>query len=171
MTSPIDALDDSGRPIGVVARGRVFQAKANFRTVHVFVFNHEDNVLLQQLAETRERNPGKLGSSVAAYPHAGEPPIEAASRRLYEELGLRTPVIDLGTTVMTDNGVKKFISVFKTVGDEPRIAEPEHIAELTFLPPGLVDALVENRPDSFTETFLHVWRFYRELESAAQATR
>src|SRR5437016_3252859 len=100
MTALIDVLDDDGRPIGAIARGAALREGVNFRTVHVFVLNSRGDLLLQRLSASRERNPLQWGSSVAAYPAAGEPNEEAASRRLSEELGLTTPLEALGTTMM-----------------------------------------------------------------------
>src|SRR5436305_161713 len=70
--SLIDRVDDQDRPIGVIERGRALEEGVNFRTVHVFVFDHQGRLLIQQLSQTRERHAMQWGSSVAGYLHAGE---------------------------------------------------------------------------------------------------
>jgi isopentenyl-diphosphate delta-isomerase len=161
MTALIDVLDDDGRPIGAIQRGAALQEGVNFRTVHVFVFNSEGDLLLQRLSATRERNPLQWGSSVAAYPAAGEPNKEAGRRRMWEELGLRTALIEFGTTVMEDGRSRKFVTLFTTVGDRVEIREADHVAELRFVPIAILDEWSASDPSAFTETFLHVYSLYR----------
>jgi len=88
-TSLIDAVDDANEPVGAVARGDVFRLKANFRTVHVLVFNQAGDLLLQRLSATRERHPLMWGSSVAGYLHAGEDYLAAGQRRHQVHRGVR----------------------------------------------------------------------------------
>ena len=132
--SLIDRVDDLNHPIGTIPRATAFDEHANFRTVHVLVFDRRGSLLLQQLSASQERNPLQWGSSVAGYLHAGEACDEAARRRLAEELGLQAPLSRVGVTMMRDDGVKKFVGVYTTNSDSPRIAEPEHIEELRFVP-------------------------------------
>jgi isopentenyl-diphosphate Delta-isomerase len=159
-TSLIDRVDDSNRPIGVVARADVFRVRANFRTVHVLVLNDNGDLLLQQLAATRERNPCKWGSSVAGYLHAGESYGHAARRRLAEELGLHTSLGEVGVTPMNDDGVTKFIGVYTTVSDHPRVAEPEHIEAIQFRSLREIIQGISDQPDSYTETLRHVLDYW-----------
>jgi len=109
----IDVVDDEDRSIGVIKRSEVFVRRANFRVAHVFVFNRSQELLIQQLAFTRERNPGQWGSSVAAYLFAAENYVEAAVRRVSEELHVsECSPQTFGKTVMIDQGCKKFITLF-----------------------------------------------------------
>jgi isopentenyl-diphosphate delta-isomerase len=164
-TSLIDRVDDADRPIGVIERGRVFEEGANFRTIHIFVFNERGELLLQQLGEERKRNPLRWGSSVAGYLHQGESESEAAERRLREELGLTTPLEKYGSTWMNDQGSRKFITLYVTTASSPAIGEPGHIQRLAFRPTDEIAAELEATPEAFTETFRHVFRFYLATSS------
>lgn len=163
-SEPIDVVDEANRPIGRIPRGEVLDAKANFRTVHVFVFSPEGQFLLQQLSASRERHRLAWGSSVAAYLHAGESYEHAAQRRLREELDLTTRLDWVGATEMTDKNSKKFVGLFTTVADRARIAEPDHIAALRFLSLDVVEADMADRPHDFTPTLRHLLRFYRRRQ-------
>lgn len=158
--SLIDRVDDSNRPIGTIPRADAFAAKANFRTVHVLVFNPQGGLLLQQLAPTRERNPLKWGSSVAGYLHAGETYEHAAQRRLKEELGLTTPIHPVGVTAMDDKGITKFIGVYVTKAENAYIAEPDHISRIEHRP---VEDVIKDmllNPEHYTESFRHVLTYW-----------
>lgn len=175
-TSPIDAVDDENTPVGQVPRREVFARGTNFRTVHVLVTDDSGNLLLQQLAASRERHPLRWGSSVAGYLYAGEDAPFAARRRMAEELGLDLPLREVGVTGMPDGGVTKFISVFTAVleaGVEPRNAAPEQIADLRLWTPDELDVAIHSHPETFTASLLHVLDFWhgRDSDPATGSTR
>jgi len=156
----IDRVDERNRSVGTVARQDVFKEHANFRTVHVLVVKDEGDVLLQQLAPTRERHPLQWGSSVAGYIYAGETYEEAARRRLREELGLETELHAVGITPMEDDGLTKFVGVFVTVADRPRVEEPDHIAAIEFRPQTELEQDIRLHADAYTDSFRHVLAFW-----------
>lgn len=161
----IDAVNDANEPVGLVPRGEVFRLGANFRTVHVLVFNSDGELLLQRLAATRERHPLKWGSSVAGYLHAGEDYHAAAVRRLREELALETALQPIGVSAMADAEVTKFIGVFTTVADSPQVNEPDHIADVQFWALDDLDRTMRTSENQFTDSLRHVlshWRRHRE---------
>lgn len=160
----IDRVDEYDRPIGVVERGAAFEQHANFRVVHVFVFDEAGRLLLQKLGHKRERNPLRWGSSVAGYLHAGESYDAAARRRLREELGIEASLDPIGRTMMIDRGCRKFIMLFQTLvaASEPRIAEKEHIEKIRFWQLREIEERLAQDPEAFTETFRHVFRFFEK---------
>lgn len=160
--SPIDWVDEADRPVGEIERGRVFEVGAKFRVVHIFVFNPEGKLLLQQLARERERNPLKWGSSVAGYLNVGESYVDGATRRLREELGLVTPLVKHGSISMQDHSSTKFITLYTTrTSAEPHIVEPGHIESLRFWRPEELQRELSRNPEQFTETFRYVFRFFQ----------
>jgi isopentenyldiphosphate isomerase len=156
----IDRVDERNRSVGTVVRQDVFKEHANFRTVHVLVLNHAGELLLQQLAARRERHPLRWGSSVAGYIYAGETYDDAAKRRLQEELGLDTPLQAVGITPMDDEGVTKFVGVFVTVADNPRVSEPDHIGAIEFRPQEELEEGIRRRAGTYTDSLRHVLAFW-----------
>lgn len=158
----IDVVDDEDRRIGVIKRSEVFGRRANFRVAHVFVFNHNRELLIQQLALTRERHPGQWGSSVGAYLFAGEDYAEAAVRRVSEELHVSDCSLQtFGKTTMIDQGCKKFITLFTASSDGPFQYDRSHIAQVQFLPVSEIVRLRRSGARLFTPTFLDVLGFYQ----------
>lgn len=158
----IDAVDDHDVPKGVIKRSEVLRSHTNFRVAHTFLFNRRDELLVQQLAPTRERHPRQWGSSVAGYLFAGESYRDAAERRLLQELGLRqVDLHEYGKTVMDDCGCKKFIALFVATCEGPFQPDQSHIEDLEFLPIDTIKQQVNNRERVFTPTFLHLLDFYR----------
>jgi isopentenyldiphosphate isomerase len=157
----IDVVDQRDLPIGRIPRNLVFKRRANFRVVHDLVFNSHGDLLIQQLASTRTRNPGYWGSSVAAYLFSGESYETAAKRRLAEELGVyNTPLKYVGKTSMDDAGSHKFIAVFTAMHEGPFNFDRKHIERLEFLPRHVIHELQAAGSREFTPTFLRVLSFY-----------
>jgi isopentenyldiphosphate isomerase len=161
-STPIDWVDEADKPIGTVRRGDVFAESAGFRVVHIFAFDRDGRLLLQQLGRERERNPLKWGSSVAGYLQSGEDYIQGAQRRLREELGLTTQLAKFGSTVMPDQGARKFITLYVTRIDPFGVTpvEPRHIEDLRFMPVASIEEELTRNPADFTETFRFLFRFY-----------
>jgi isopentenyldiphosphate isomerase len=160
----IDIVDLADRPVGVIPRAEVFQKQVNFRVSHVLVFNSRGDLLLQQLALDRTRNPGAWGSSVACYLFSSEDYLQAAQRRVPQELGISgVQLVPLGKTEMMDDGCLKFISVFQSVSEGPFRYDPAHIAQVEFVPISEIKRLIDDGGRNFTPTFIHVFRFYLSL--------
>lgn len=158
----IDRVDGRNRPVGRVLRRDALRIGANFRTVHVIMSTTDDRVILQRLADGRERHPGRLGSSVAGYLHAGEDPETAALRRTREELGVIPHLRERGVVRMRDRQSDKFVSVFTGVTDHYHNALPEQIERLQELTRHEVSSLLTSNPDQFTPTFRRVWSYLHD---------
>ena len=145
-------------------RADVFREHANFRVSHVFVFNSENELLLQRLAFSRDRNPGAWGSSVASYLFASEDYVDAACRRFGQELGVQVSNLSpLGKIQMVDNGCLKFITLFRSICDGPFNYDRSHIDSVEFVSVSAVEKMLRRGDRVFTPTFIEVFRFYRSL--------
>jgi len=161
----LDSVDAFDRAVGTTVQRRdVFARKVNFRVAHVLLRNSQGELLVQQLASTRDRHPGLWGSSVAAYLFAGEDYETAARRRLRQELRIDPCELSwFGKLEMEDEGCTKFIGCFLARSDEkPEIADPSHIATLRFLDPSALVRLRASGEMRLTPTFELVLRAYLE---------
>jgi isopentenyl-diphosphate Delta-isomerase len=159
--SLVDVLDESGRVVGEAPRDVALARGLSVRTVHIFLLDTEEALLLQLLGRGRDRHTLIWGSSVAAFPHPGELADAAAERRLYEELGLRTPLDRVGTITTIDGQSRKFVTLFEGRASSATVREPDHIERLEFWPLPRIDRALAEDPSSFTETFATVYRWWR----------
>jgi isopentenyldiphosphate isomerase len=158
----IDTVDEHDIPRGVIRRSEALPSRSNFRVVHIFLFNRHNELLIQQLSSNRERHAGQWGSSVAGYLFAGETYIEAAQRRLRQELGVRQADLhQYGKTMMDDSGCKKFISLFIATCEGPFKPDGSQIAQIEFLAINTIERLSDGGQRVFTPTFLYLLQFYR----------
>lgn len=168
----IDRVDARDHVVGTVRRGEALEAGANFRTTHVFLLTGADEILLQRVGRERARHPGRWGSSVAAYPFAGETPGDAARRRLREELDLDVSIVPEGTQAIRDGRSLKFVSLFRAESPaSPSVREPDHVAELGRWTFAELQRRVDEEPSRFTPTFVTLFRAWRTgcLGSAGDA--
>lgn len=160
-TMLIDRVDQTDRVIGPIERKRVFELKANFRVVHVFVLDRRGMLLLQQIPVCGKRHPGHWGSSVAGYVFTGEGYEEAARRRLGQELGVTDAELHLfGKVSMDDAGCTKFITLFTARHDGPFRPDPGHIAALDLVSPLDIPRMHRRGERRFTPTFLLLLNFF-----------
>jgi isopentenyldiphosphate isomerase len=163
----IDVVDQADAPVGTIPRADVFQRHASFRVSHVLIFNSRGELLLQRLALSRNRNPGAWGSSVASYLFSSEGYVQAAQRRVSEELGISDfQLFPLGKTEMADEGCLKFISVFQSFSEGPFHYDPAHIDQVEFVSISEISRMIESGSRIFTPTFLRVFQFYRSVQPA-----
>jgi isopentenyl-diphosphate Delta-isomerase len=130
----INQVDYADDVIGRIVRRDVFNMGANFRVVHVWLFNSAGEMLIQQLASTHLRYPGAWGSSVAGFVLADEIYDAAAKRLLTKELNATQPDPEFWfKTAMDDQGCKKFIAVYKSKLVGPFLPVPDESSSIQFL--------------------------------------
>ena len=103
MEEIFDIVDENGEPTGeTVARSIAHDKGILHRTSHIWVIRKEQGrwqVLLQKRSMEKDSFPGGLDTSSAGHITAGDDPLHAARRELFEELG-----IDAGEDGLTPVG-------------------------------------------------------------------
>jgi isopentenyl-diphosphate delta-isomerase len=67
------------------------------RAVSVFVFNSQSEIMLQQRADTKYHSPSRWSNTCCSHPLDGEMILDAAHRRLTEEMGFDCELIEVFT--------------------------------------------------------------------------
>jgi isopentenyl-diphosphate delta-isomerase len=155
---PVNTVDHHDMVLGTMARKFLLSTGHNFRVAHLFLSNSAGEILLQQLARTRERHPLAWGASVACYLFAEETSEEAIHRRVVQELGCEPREIRfVAKTVMHDVESLKFIGVFAGRVDGPFNPDPTHIERLEYVPATKIGEDLANGSRVFTPTFRHIF--------------
>jgi len=84
----IDLLNKQGKIIGTVDKAVAHKEGLWHRSVHLWIVNEQNEVLLQKRAKTKKFFPNVYDVSVAGHIGAGEHSLETAIREASEELGL-----------------------------------------------------------------------------------
>jgi isopentenyl-diphosphate Delta-isomerase len=81
-------VNDKDDKIGLMDKMQAHIDAVLHRAFSVFVFNSNDELLLQQRALTKYHTPGLWTNTCCSHPRDGESPEQAARRRLMEEMGM-----------------------------------------------------------------------------------
>src|SRR3990167_587878 len=96
-TEYVILVDNHNQEMGHAEKLVAHQKNLLHRAFSVFIFrNHPKQLLLQQRAFDKYHSAGLWTNTCCSHPRPGESIIAAGERRLYEELGIKTPLNDLG---------------------------------------------------------------------------
>jgi isopentenyl-diphosphate delta-isomerase len=101
----LDIVNDKDEVTGQEMRSVVHQQGLWHRGVHVFLFNEQGDMLVQQRSADRANSPSLWDCSVSEHVKAGESYREAAVRGLKEEMGVEGVEISLRGKIQMEYGV------------------------------------------------------------------
>ncbi len=81
-------VDETDQEIGVMEKLQAHQLGLLHRAFSVFIFNDKQELLLQQRALSKYHSAGLWANACCSHQRPHETTIDAANRRLFEEMGL-----------------------------------------------------------------------------------
>lgn len=81
-------VDESDKEIGIAEKMEAHRKSLLHRAISVFIVNPEGQWLLQRRALSKYHSQGLWTNACCTHPFPGESNVDAASRRLMEEMGL-----------------------------------------------------------------------------------
>ena len=99
MSEQVILVDKNDNIIGVEEKLKAHQLGLLHRAFSIFILrrNPELELLMQKRALTKYHSGGLWTNSCCGHPRPSEPLMEAAARRLKEEIGLSIPLKEIGT--------------------------------------------------------------------------
>ena len=83
-------VDKEDNQVGLMQKLEAHQKGLLHRAFSVFIFNSEYKLLLQKRAISKYHSGGLWTNTCCSHPREGEDIIDAANRRLSEEMGIKT---------------------------------------------------------------------------------
>ncbi|MBU3928828.1 MAG: NUDIX domain-containing protein, partial [Bacteroidetes bacterium] len=80
-------VNQEDRPLGTLEKMEAHERGVLHRAFSVFVFNKSGELMLQKRAEDKYHSPGLWTNTVCSHPRLNEAVMQAAHRRLLEEMG------------------------------------------------------------------------------------
>ncbi|QDT97729.1 NUDIX hydrolase [Gimesia aquarii] len=157
-----DVVDEQDRVLEQLPRSIVHARKLLHRAANVFVFNSQNELLLQFRSATKDEYPRCYTSSASGHLSAGEDYTEAAQREMCEEIGIETPLEPLKKFPGTPQNAYEHTILFRTFSDGPFTFDPNEIERGDFFELQTIDAMLQESPDQFTPPFRQLYLWYRE---------
>lgn len=126
------------------------------RAFSIFIFNTSGELLLQQRALTKYHSGGKWTNTCCSHPRLGEETLDAANRRLLEEMGMKCDLqYAFNFTYKAEllDGIEEheYDHVYFGISDELPVPDPEEVSAYKYLPMDVLSKDIEQNPDEYTE--------------------
>lgn len=152
-------VDAQDRPLGRAGKIEVHRDGQLHRAFSILVFNASDELLLQRRADVKYHFATHWSNSCCGHPRPNETTLQAASRRLREELGIRVPLNERTQLVYRAEDQAsgliehEYLHVFFGVHTgEPR-PDPTEIGAWRWMSVPRIQGAIERRPEWFTPWF------------------
>lgn len=158
MKEEVILVDEFDNATGVMEKMEAHEKGLLHRAFSVFIFNDNGELLLQQRALNKYHSAGLWTNTCCSHPRPTETTLEAAQRRLKEEMGLHSNLTHkthfiYKTTFANALTEHEFDHVFfgKTT-EMPKINTAE-VADFKWLSPANIKKEIITEPDKFTSWF------------------
>ena len=151
-------VDEKDNQVGLMPKLEAHQKGLLHRAFSVFIFNSDYKLLLQKRASSKYHSGGLWTNTCCSHPRDGEDTIDAANRRLNEEMGIKTSlrkVFDFIYTAELDNNLieNEFDHVFYGVYDIDPIINKDEAEDFKWVDMQTLKNDIENNKDQYTVWF------------------
>ncbi|WP_448702391.1 isopentenyl-diphosphate Delta-isomerase [Mucilaginibacter sp. AW1-3] len=151
-------VDGGGETTGTMDKMAAHRTGTLHRAFSVFVFNSKDQLLLQQRALDKYHSGGLWTNTCCSHPKPGEFTLDAANRRLQEEMGMGcelTELFQFSYRHEFENGLieNEYDHVLLGTSDELPIPDPAEVAGFRYVHTDQLLFELSAQPDRFTPWF------------------
>jgi len=159
MKEEVILVNEQDQQVGVMEKMEAHQKGLLHRAFSIFIFNEKGEMLLQQRAATKYHSGGKWSNACCSHPRPGEELLDAAGRRLKEELGFETglkKIFEFAYKVEFENGLAENEVDHVFVGEYygQINLNPEEAQDYCFKSLPEIKHSLQIKPGIYTEWFL-----------------
>ncbi|MDB5203143.1 MAG: isopentenyl-diphosphate delta-isomerase [Ferruginibacter sp.] len=156
--SQVILVNGQDEPIGVMDKQEAHEKAFLHRAFSIFIFNDAGEMLMQQRAEGKYHSPGLWTNACCSHPAPGEETIDAAHRRLREELGFDTPLdycFSFTYKAVFDNGLTEheYDHVYTGKFQGEFSPDPAEVQAHASYPTSWIENDLQEYPERYTEWF------------------
>ncbi len=155
-----DIVDHNDLVVGQATRREVHKNSWLHRSVHILVFNTQNDLFLQKRALTKDENPGYWDSSAAGHVSSGEDYLTSAHRELKEELGISGSLKPFLKFPACRETFWEHLQSYICITDETIRINPQEISEGRFWDLEELKTEVQENPGIFTSSFHCIFHNY-----------
>ena len=162
-------VNERNEQIGLMPKMEAHEKAVLHRAFSVFIFNDNNELMLQQRALDKYHSPGLWTNTCCSHQRDGESNVEAGKRRLMEEMGFTAHLEESISFIYKapfDNGLTEHEYDHVLLGkynDEPEI-NPKEVAAWKWMKIDDVKVDIALHPGAYTEWFKIIFqKFYQHL--------
>jgi isopentenyl-diphosphate Delta-isomerase len=175
MSSEVILVNENDEQVGTMDKLEAHRQAKLHRAFSVFIFNGRGEMLLQQRADGKYHSGGLWTNACCSHPSPGEETMEAAHRRLQEEMGFHASLIkifDFTYRAEFDNGLveHEYDHVYLGVYDGAVYPHPDEVKSYRYQTLEEIRHEIHAEPDIFTAWFhiafplLEKWLLKNKME-------
>ncbi|MFN3874667.1 MAG: isopentenyl-diphosphate Delta-isomerase [Flavobacteriales bacterium] len=167
MEEQVVIVNERDEPVGTMGKLRAHQVGALHRAFSVFLFDEQGRLLLQRRAPGKYHSAGLWTNTCCSHPRPGESILDAARRRLSEEMGIRAELTERFSFIYRahfPNGLQEheFDHVLFGTYSGQADPDPEEADAWRYIDPESLEAELAARPERFSAWLRECWGRVRE---------
>ena len=161
-------VNERDEPIGEMEKMEAHEKGMLHRAFSVFVFNENNELLLQKRASSKYHSGGLWSNSCCSHPRNGESIVDAGERRLTEEMGFSVPLEAVFSFIYKaelDNSLTEYELdhvLIGQYGESPEINVNE-VEDWKYIDLEILALDLEIHPGNYTEWFRIIFDRVREV--------
>lgn len=162
-------VNERDEPIGLMPKMEAHEKALLHRAFSVFVFNDNNELMIQQRALGKYHSPGLWANTCCSHQREGETNVAAGMRRLQEEMGFTTSLEDSISFIYKapfDNGLTEHEFDHILIGrynQEPE-PNPEEVHDWEWMSLEDIKADMESQPQKYTAWFKIIFeKYYKHI--------
>lgn len=170
MSVDVILVDESDNELGLMEKMEAHRSGLLHRAFSVFVFNENEELLIHKRALDKYHSAGLWTNTCCSHPMPGEELLQAANRRLMEEMGMRCMLkksFDFIYRVDIDQEMieHEFDHVFLGYSNDNPVVDPSEVSDWKWISESELMMAIQSEPDTFTSWFKIAWPMVLEKKS------
>ncbi|KIO75033.1 isopentenyl-diphosphate delta-isomerase [Pedobacter lusitanus] len=158
MTEYVSLVDRQDNETGIMEKMAAHQQGLLHRALSVFIFNDRKEFLLQRRAAAKYHSPLLWTNACCSHPRPGEVLIDAANRRLMEEMNMTSDLSHQFSFIYKaefENGLTEheLDHVFFGRANLSPVPDPDEVSDWKYLSLAAVEKDIALHPDQYTAWF------------------
>jgi|TARA_B100001248_G_scaffold242031_1_gene209272 isopentenyl-diphosphate delta-isomerase len=158
-------VDENDNQVGLMPKLEAHQKGLLHRAFSIFIFNSKYELLLQKRASSKYHSGGLWTNTCCSHPREGEDTLDAANRRLIEEMGIETSlrkVHDFIYKAELDNNLTEheFDHVFYGIYNEDPIINKDEADDFKWIDMDSLNEDIKTNGDNYTIWFKIAFEYF-----------
>jgi len=158
-------VDNNDNQVGLMPKLEAHQKGLLHRAFSVFIFNSKYELLLQKRASSKYHSAGLWTNTCCSHPREGEKTLDAANRRLIEEMGIQTSlrkVHDFIYRAELDNDLTEheFDHVFYGIYNEDPVINKDEADDFKWIDMDSLNEDIRTNGNNYTVWFKIAFKYF-----------